>query len=196
MPRLVDVESKRSDLVVASLQVIAREGLEAASLRRIAAQAGCTTGQLTHYFPGREALLIETLRAAHFAAAARMLQAVKGAVTPAARLEGVVWESLPLDAVRLREWKVWLAFWSAAARDVALAAENARRYDEWRDLLETLTAPFHNDALEIRRAASALMALIDGYGVRLTLLDGAALAAQAARAELGAHLDQLTGGRR
>lgn len=200
MPKLVDSASKRSEFVDASLEVIALEGLSAATMRRIAAEAGCTTGSVTHYFSGRDALLVEALRSAHYAAAFRMREAASNAASDAARLEAVILESLPLDAVRMREWKVWLGFWSATPAGPDLAAENAQRYREWRDLLETLVVPFRRDPDEVRREASLLMALVDGLGVRLALTEatGDALAAAQAQAaaDIGAYLSRLIAGAR
>lgn len=170
MPKTVEKAARRSEFVAASLSVIAREGLNAATLRRIAAEAGCTTGSITHYFSGRQALLIDLLRNVHFAAGARMLDVARTAPSDAARLERVLLESLPLDPTRMREWKVWLAFWSASPGEALLAAENARRYDEWRALVETLLTPFCADHNQTQREASLLVALVDGFGVRLALL--------------------------
>ena len=122
MPKIVDAAAKRAELVEASWEVIARDGLRGATLRRVAAAAGCTTGQLTHYFPGRHDLLVEALRAVHFAAGARMVAAEERARGPRERLEAVLLESLPLDTTRLREWRVWLAFWGEAMHERRLAA--------------------------------------------------------------------------
>ena len=110
MPKVVDIASKRAAFVLASLDVIASEGLGGATLRRIAAQAGATTGSITHYFSSRDALLVETVAAAHLAAGVRMQAALERCENPEDQLEAVVLEALPLDPVRLREWKVWLAF--------------------------------------------------------------------------------------
>ena len=63
MPKVVNHEEQRAGFVTASWEVIAEEGLGAATLRRVAAAAGMTTGALTHYFSDREALLVEALRA-------------------------------------------------------------------------------------------------------------------------------------
>lgn len=179
MPKIVDVEQKRSELVAASWEVISSEGLSGATLKRVAAEAGCTTGMLTYYFPDRDALLVESLRTAHYAAAARMLKAAKKAEKDTDRLRAVVLEGLPLDNDRLREWKVWIAFWGAAAGGSRLASENSRRYDEWRELLEAVLLPLSKSAAEIDSQLSWLIALIDGLGLRLTLLaaDPKALAA-------------------
>ncbi|MGH3177968.1 MAG: TetR/AcrR family transcriptional regulator, partial [Streptosporangiaceae bacterium] len=50
MPKVVDHAARRAELVDAAWRVIAEEGLEAATMRRIAEAAGCTTGRVTHYF--------------------------------------------------------------------------------------------------------------------------------------------------
>lgn len=185
MPKTVDHDERRADFVAASWDVIAREGLPATTLRRVASQAGCTTGALTHYFADRKSLLVEALRAAHASAGRRMRAAIAREADPRKRLSAVLHEASPLDAERLREWKVWLAFWGAAAGDPTLAEENRRRYAEWRDLLERLVRPFTGDAAPCE--ADLLVALVDGLGVRLALLDASAL--DDARRMATAHLD-------
>ena len=52
VPKVVDINSKRAELVAASLEVIANDGLAGATLRRIAAHVGASTGSITHYFDG------------------------------------------------------------------------------------------------------------------------------------------------
>lgn len=163
MPRAVNVAEKREEFVGASIEVIAAEGLSAATLRRVAQQSGCTTGSLTHYFPNRNALLRDTLRAVHTNAGRRMEVAARAAEAYT-RLRGVLLESLPLDDVRLKEWRVWLAFWSASMDDPELTAENDRRYDEWMGALRSLLAPIVKKA-DLDGETAALLAFIDGLGV-------------------------------
>jgi AcrR family transcriptional regulator len=190
LPRTVDHDERRRAFIAASWDVLATEGLGAATLRRIAAEAGCTTGALTHYYPDRAGLLVDALRAAHEAAARRMRVAAVAAETPHARLRAVLLEALPLDAERRREWKVWIAFWAEASADAALRTENARRYAEWHALLARLLEPFHAKPAERRRAALALAAFVDGLGLQMSVADEAA-----GRADAGtwiALLDRFT----
>src|SRR5262249_20218224 len=77
MPREVDATLRRSEFVEAAWRVIRREGLSAATLRRVASEVSFTTGALTHYFSNRQALLVQALRAAHFTAGARMMEAAR-----------------------------------------------------------------------------------------------------------------------
>ncbi|MFN5614585.1 MAG: TetR/AcrR family transcriptional regulator [Brevundimonas sp.] len=182
MPKVVNHEEQRAGFVTASWEVIAEEGLGAATLRRVAAAAGMTTGALTHYFSDREALLVEALRTAHFAAGARMLRAAATAESDRAKLSTVLHEALPLDAVRLREWRVWLAFWGEAVGNPRLRRENEERVAEWRDLLETLVAPLVEGAASSEAASAELLSLIDGLGVRLALAPRATIARERASA--------------
>jgi AcrR family transcriptional regulator len=184
LPKVVDHERRRAGFVAASWDVIAQGGLNAATLRQVAAAAGVTTGALTHYFSDREALLVEALRTAHFAAGARMLRAAAAANSDHAKLLAVVNEALPLDAARLREWRVWLAFWGEAVGNSRLRQENDRRVSEWRDLLRTLVAPLLADSAPAEIASAELLSLIDGLGVRVALASPAALARERATARV------------
>lgn len=167
MPKSVDPSQKRAELVAASWDVIAAEGLKGATLRRVAAEAGCTTGALTHYFPDRRSLLRDALRTAHYQAGTRMLEAARSAASDFERLKAVLLEALPLDPRRLREWRVWLAFWAESMNDAELAQENARRYVEWWDLLKQVLGPLTPSAAEREHEIAHLVALVDGLGLRV-----------------------------
>ena len=56
--------STRERLIAAAFVVVARDGLEAASVKVIAAQAGVTAGLLHYHFPTKDALLEAALRQA------------------------------------------------------------------------------------------------------------------------------------
>jgi len=168
MPKIVDHAERRRELVEASWQVIAEEGLESLTMRKIAAAAGCTTGRLTHYFANREELVLAALKAAYDSTAMRMTDMREGKGTARERLQAMLEEALPLDEVRLREWKIWIAFWSAAASHDALARENDARHERWRDALLPLIReiapendPFHE--------AARLIGIVDGLGLQAAI---------------------------
>src|SRR5438067_5665059 len=122
MPKVVDHAVRRAELVDAAWRVIAGEGLEAATMRRIAEAAGCTTGRVTHYFDAKDDVLVAALREVHRRAAERMRRHIREADAATALLE-VVLEALPMDEDRQLEWKVWLAFWGRAVADERLRHE-------------------------------------------------------------------------
>ena len=172
MPKQVDHALRRRQLVEASWGVIAAEGIEGVTLRKVAQAADCTTGRIAHYFAGREELVLSALRATHKDAGRRMTRIAQSGADAMDRLRRVALEGLPLDAARLREWKVWLVFWASAASNPTLAEENARRYAQWQRLLASLLAEVGTDAdssAQTEAQALELASLIDGLGIRTTL---------------------------
>lgn len=168
MPKVVDHAERRKELISASWDVIAERGIEGVTLRNVATAAGCTTGRISHYFTGREELLTSALRAAHKDASRRMMKIADSGLAARDRLQQVAFEGLPLDKRRLREWKVWIVFWAAAASSQNLSEENSTRYREWRNLLNDLIREA-SDKPGDDTLVDELMSIIDGIGIRITL---------------------------
>jgi AcrR family transcriptional regulator len=170
MPKVVDHAARRAELVDAAWHVIAEEGLEAATMRRIAEAAGCTTGRVTHYFDSKDDMLVAALREVHRRAGARMLRHL-GGPDVAGVLLAVLLEALPIDQDRQLEWKVWLAFWGRAAADDRLRHEQQHRYAEWRGLLGKLVrrARPHATPADRRAAVDLIAGAIDGLGIQAVL---------------------------
>lgn len=64
MPKIVDREEYRKEILLQSFELFARKGYEAVTMREIATASGVTTGTLYHYFPNKKALfekLVELL---------------------------------------------------------------------------------------------------------------------------------------
>ena len=166
MPKVVDHAQRRRELVAATWAVVAAEGIEAATVRRIAEEAGCTTGRITHYFADKEEVLVAALRQVHRAAGKRMLAAI-GQRSGLEALRAVLAEALPLDENRILEWRVWLAFWGSAATSASLQAEQHERYREWRGLLKRVLATTQLSAdIDLDRLVDQIVALVDGFGLQ------------------------------
>ena len=58
-----DREAKSGELIAAARYVIAREGYVGASLRKVAARAGCSTGAVTYYFANKEVMVATVVEA-------------------------------------------------------------------------------------------------------------------------------------
>ena len=170
MPKIVDHAERRRELVEASWNVIANDGIESLTLRRVASAAGCTTGRISHYFSNREELLSSALSAAHDEAELRMVAIAKSALPARERLKRVAYEGLPLDAIRLREWKVWIVFWAAAISSNSLSDHHKARYRGWRNLLLKLFKDIESmSKIDPEARVDELLALIDGLGIRIAL---------------------------
>ena len=191
MPKVVDHAERRRELVEASWNVIANDGIESLTMRRVASAAGCTTGRISHYFSNREELLSSALSAAYNDAEHRMITIAESTLPVRERLKRVAYEGLPLDAVRLREWKVWIVFWAAATSSSSLSDHNKARYRAWRNLLLRLFSDI--DSLSKRESEThvdELLALIDGLGIRVAL-DSSASLRKLARKTIDEYVERL-----
>lgn len=99
-------------------------------MRAIAAEAGCTTGSVTHHFADRRELLEFTVGMAVEESMARLV-----ATSRRDGLRAALAEFLPLDELRRQENAVWLVGIGAAARDPELARSLSRRYAAADELL-------------------------------------------------------------
>lgn len=167
MPKRVDPVVQRRALADAAIAVISAAGLEGARLRDVAAAADVTTGALTHYFDGKDAMLL----AAMDEIVRRILDKQAGGLAPGARLSDLAAAYLPLTPESRREWRVWLAFWGRAIADDVLRARHRAYYAEITtrlaaDLKMATPSLPHDKA---RALADAIVAAIDGVGTRATL---------------------------
>jgi AcrR family transcriptional regulator len=119
MPKLVDHDVRRKELLDAVWRIIPRAGIAGATTREIAREAGVSNGVLSHYFPDKDALLIEALRSSYNQFYKRMSERTQGLVgLDAARV--IIMEALPLDAERLVEAQIGVSFWGLALGHPAL----------------------------------------------------------------------------
>ncbi|BCT76627.1 HTH-type transcriptional regulator PksA [Sinomonas cyclohexanicum] len=131
MPKIVDHHQRRLELVDATWRIIAERGLDAATMREIAAAAGFTNGALKPYFDSKDRLLDFAFEHIFDQTNRRMEEATAG-LTGRDALRAYCHEILPLDEDRLAEARVAIAFWNKAVRDPAKAALHERSMDQWR----------------------------------------------------------------
>jgi AcrR family transcriptional regulator len=165
VPKVVDIEQRRAELTEATARLIARSGIESATMREVAAEAGWTTGALTHYFTDKRELLLTTFQAS--LANRRSHRPPDTDAEPAAQLRASLEGALPLDEPRRRHWMVTIAFCSQAAGDPELAAAQRAAYREFRDHVATLARRCGlTDSRHAQSFAERLIAIADGIAVQ------------------------------
>lgn len=163
MPRIVDKDKKRAELLDGAIDVIAQDGLDGVRLIDIAHEVGVTTGTIGYYFRDKEALLVAALR--HLAD-----KIIGDGARPMTFFLGDLGVYLPLDDVARKYWKVWLAYCGAAASSPTLLAA----YRDFYASIETTIA----EHLEQRgneqphETAGAIVAAVDGIGLCATVAPG------------------------
>jgi AcrR family transcriptional regulator len=139
VPKIVDHDQRRLELVDATWRILAERGLDGATMRDIAAEAGFANGALKPYFPTKDRLLDFAFEHIFAQTNQRMAASTEGR-TGRDALRAYCHEILPLDADRLSEARVAIAFWEKALRDPAKAAVHARSMEQWRGSLARLLA--------------------------------------------------------
>ena len=165
MPRVVDVEQRRAELTDATARLIAKSGIGAATMRDVAAEAGWTTGALTHYFTDKRELLLHTFRASleH-----RRDRRSSFTDDPHAALRDSLEGALPLDEDRRRHWMVTIAFCAQAAGDPDLAAAQRDAYREFRSRVASLVAAcgLAASGIEATAVAEQMITVADGIAIQ------------------------------
>jgi AcrR family transcriptional regulator len=173
MPKVVDHKQRRRELGHAVWRVIRRDGVDHASVRTVAAEAGWSAGALRHYFATQSELLAFAMRLVVERIEDR-LAALDRAADPREAVEQVLHELLPLGDERRAENEVWLAFTARALIDPDLRAQHNEVHDALHQAcasaLETLAAAGRlNAGAATALQAERLHALTDGLAVHTAL---------------------------
>ena len=139
MPKLVDHDVRRKELLDAVWRIIARAGIAAATTREIAREAGVSNGVLSHYFPDKDSLLTAALRSSYDQFYERTRERTHGLVGLDA-LRVVVLEALPVDHERVLEAQIGVTFWGLALGNEALIQVQQSEWERFWDLLSDRVA--------------------------------------------------------
>jgi AcrR family transcriptional regulator len=194
MPKQVDPTQRRAALAEAVWTVIRRDGLQRASVRNVAREAGLSMGSLRHYFTTQAELLCFAMQQVGDRARARV-QALEPAADPRVTAERLLHELVPLDDERRYESEVWLAFTGRALVDPAQRAIHQRIHDELNGacasaitlLVEAGLTPAD---LDVALEATRLHALLDGLALH-AVMRPERLTPSRITAVIARHLDTL-----
>ncbi|MEK0155263.1 TetR/AcrR family transcriptional regulator [Arthrobacter oryzae] len=205
MPKIVDAAVRRQEVVEAVFRIIAADGLERASLREVADEAGLAVGSVRHYFSSSDELLAHSFGVVVDRITGRLDTArdLLTQLTPgtAEHRDGVLTllgQFLPLDEERAVDACVWMAFKNAARIRPFLAAEADRSHRsvaavvgwlmmELRPSGETGADDGHQGLVT---EAERLLATLDGLTMH-ALLQPEWMTADMCRDVLSSHLQSL-----
>ena len=160
-------EQRREAIVAATLRVMMRKGIAAATVRDVAAEMGTSSGLIHHYFASMDELLAEAFDQAASSDLTTSVEAINASSDPIERL--AIFFATYNRADEQWSMQVWLDAWAEAARRPALQRTSRRLNEEWQSLVATL----------IRAGTAAgLMACDEPDAVAwriISLLDGLAL---------------------
>lgn len=169
MPKVGVQEERRRQLIEATLEVVGELGLQSATIGAISRTAGMSSGLISHYFGGKQALIEATLRQLLEELKIALMARTKAAsLTPHQRLVAIVEANFSDFQRSTATTGTWLSFWARAIHEPGLARlqhiNNRRLYSNlcysFRQLLPAEAA---------RDAAKQTAALIDGFWLRSAL---------------------------
>ncbi|MDX2531433.1 TetR/AcrR family transcriptional regulator [Streptomyces europaeiscabiei] len=170
MPKQVDYEDRRRQIAEAVSLLISRSGMEAVSLRDVAAQADVSMGAVQRCFRTKDEMLLFALEHISRRVSERANTKIAASSTPQSAstlLTRTLSEIALVEEESRAEAHVWLAFVAQAATSEQLAKVLHDTYAKLHDLLTWLIR-FGQDTNEMRkeldpgREAHTLLALADG----------------------------------
>jgi AcrR family transcriptional regulator len=193
MPKVVDIDERRSALIDATSREIAERGLANVTLRSIARVNGWSTGIVTHYFADKHELLMATFQER----ADRSRRQIEQAVADGSPLlDAAIDAALPLDHERLTNWRVYLAYMGAAVGEPELDRLLRDRQQRFADTLaeaiaEAMSSRRLAAGLDALHEAARLMVVLNGVAIQ-AVFDPARWRADAQRRMVDDHLRPLT----
>lgn len=175
MPKIVDHDERRLELVDATWRIIARLGIEGATMREIALEAGFANGALKPYFPTKDTLL-EFAFGHVFNRTNQRIGRITEGKSGLSALRAFCLEVLPLDEERVNEARIVIPFWQKAINDPQKAEIHQESMERWlaairRYLAEARDAGDVSAGVDDATLASQLLNMLLGAQI------GAALAA-------------------
>jgi len=181
----------RERILAAAVDRIATDGIDDMRIARVATQAGVSTSLVHYHFETREALLAEALEYSYeLTGDVRIGEGEGEASDHFEQLAGLIDQFLPYPGHLQKDWILYVELWLRAVRHPEMRPTGVRLYGRMREwVAEGIAAGIGDGSFmsgaDPVRAADRLIALADGYGVRVLIGD---LDIEQARREVWAGL--------
>jgi TetR/AcrR family transcriptional repressor of bet genes len=127
---------RREQICRAAATVIAREGFAGTTLRKVADEAGVSTGMLNHYFSNRQDLLTQTLVFVSERTQGKATTAMEDLSPGWDRLKALLYSALPTDVLMNEGWRVWINAYGEAVHLPELRHTIEARLQAWYPILD------------------------------------------------------------
>jgi AcrR family transcriptional regulator len=168
----------RERILAAAVERIASDGIDGVRIARIAMDAGVSTSLVHYHFETREALLEQALEYSYELAGDVRLgpEGDAHSLDSVGRLAAMIDQFLPYPGLLERDWILWVELWLRAVRHPEMRPTAKRLYERMRDwFAEAIAAGIESGELSAEldpaRLADRIVALTDGYGVRVLFGD-------------------------
>jgi TetR/AcrR family transcriptional regulator, transcriptional repressor of bet genes len=185
-----DHDERRRRIAEVTVDVIARDGLEAATIRRIATQLGGPTKIVTHYFSDKHELLVWTYRSLAEQGQHHVNEVIARDPTD---IVGSLFAMTAADENEVSPlWRVYVAFWDRAVRDPAIAELQRMHMDLAIQRIAEVIRARDGDRSDLLSVSQRLNALVQGISFQ-ALIDSERWSAERIRSTLAEEVEVLLG---
>lgn len=166
-------EFRRESLILATIEVLARHGIENATVSAICSAAGASRGLINHYYDSKEALFVDTYQYLHdtlLGATREAARATSG--RPYDQLLAIIRAAFDPTKIGIPMRSAYLVFWTASLTNPRYREMNRKQHF---DLHQNLTRLFRKAAVErnleldAAQAATGLLGLVDGLWLEMSI---------------------------
>jgi AcrR family transcriptional regulator len=173
LPKIVDHEERREEVIAAVWRVIARDGLDASTIRSIAKETAASAGALSHYFKDKDDILTHALKLSHKRIRERQNGKLRG-LEGLEALRELVLDNLPLDEQSELETRLEIGYWARSltreeVRDVQREEAGILRGRMLAAIAEAQRTGEIDHAEPGAKIVERLLALIDGLSLHALL---------------------------
>jgi AcrR family transcriptional regulator len=164
MMTIVDHDERRQRIAEVAFELIAREGLDAATIRRIAAEVGYSTTAITHYFAEKQELLAWVYQTL----IAKYDERFRAAIShdPSDLVSGLL-SATAADETSIRYWRVYIAFWERAARDPAFREQQRQDMTQTVQEIGAIISTYYPHCRDVERASRMLTVIVEGISIQV-----------------------------
>ncbi|WP_071395027.1 TetR/AcrR family transcriptional regulator [Bacillus tuaregi] len=173
MPKMVNHEEKKKLIAEAAWNIIKKVGIEKASIRRVAVEAGMSAGALRHYFSTQDEMLLFIMNY-YLEEGKRRSQDKDWSENPLQAVEEVLLELVPIDEEKKIETSVW---WIFALRSLTSDTLKEKKeemtngtYQLAHSMIELLVLKgILSDSVDVEVETYRLSALLEGLSIHALL---------------------------
>ncbi|GIN16306.1 HTH-type transcriptional regulator PksA [Shouchella clausii] len=173
MPRIVNHEKKRKSIAEAAWSIIKKEGIEKASIRRVAIEAGMSAGALRHYFSTKDEMLLFIMDY-YLEEGKKRSQSKSWSDNPLQAVAEVLLELIPIDEEKKIETSVW---WILALQSLTSDTLKEKKDEMTNGMYELASSMIEilvlqgilSDSTNVKLEKSRLAVLIDGLSIHALL---------------------------
>lgn len=194
MPKIVDADQRRAEILAALWRVVDRDGASAVSVRSIAREGGWSKSNIGHYFPTQGALLALAMEQAVATVTERILalDLLQCDVDTAIKALATI---VPDTPQRRRQASIWLAALNQSASDESVHNAVHDLNTTVRDGIGVILRALQNQRLlasevDVDEASRLLHTVIDGLSLHV-LTDSAMTKRPAVRRTIALALEPM-----